>query len=239
MVMGGVRVQSQRLLLLIWQGRHFSQVLRTMLGPRRGPTETLVRWMRQRVGRPGPMWVASIESIVGGDQEKVDREELAGGGAKTTGAEETDTEVPISEVAPHPDPGRQYVGWAGGVLQVQDDGGSSGAATVEAGGGVGDARTGLGDADSDRLSLAMKVEFGAEFSGSESRADVAPKDEPAGIAGGLDYGPMMRRAREIYAHLSAQASKASGSVVVAESSAGRSTRRVVQHPTTRSLGPML
>ena len=38
-------------------------------------------------------------------------------------AEETDTEVPISEVAPRPDPGRQYVGRAGGVLQVCDDGG--------------------------------------------------------------------------------------------------------------------
>ena len=50
------------------------------------------------------------------------------------GAEETDTEVPISEMAPRPDPGRQYVGWAGGVLQVQGDGGGSRATTVEAGG---------------------------------------------------------------------------------------------------------
>ena len=56
--------------------------------------------------------------IVGGDQEMADRGELADEGSKTTGAEETDTEVPISEVAPRPDPGRQYVGRAGGVLQV-------------------------------------------------------------------------------------------------------------------------
>jgi hypothetical protein len=54
--------------------------------------------------------------IVGGDQEKADREELADGGSKTTGAEMTDTEVPISEVTPRPDPGRQYacrLGWQG------------------------------------------------------------------------------------------------------------------------------
>ena len=47
---------------------------------------------------------------------KTDREELVDGGMKTMGAKETDTEVPISEVAPRPDPGRQYVGRAGGVL---------------------------------------------------------------------------------------------------------------------------
>ena len=87
------------------------------------------------------------------------------------GAEETDTEVPISEVAPRPDPGRQYVGRAGGVLQVCDDGGGSRATTTEAGGGVDDARTGLGDADGDGASLAVEVEFGAALSGS--RADMA------------------------------------------------------------------
>jgi hypothetical protein len=97
-----------------------------------------------------------------------DREELAGGGAKTMGAEETDTEVPILEVAPHPDPGWQYVGRAGGVFQVHDDGGGSRATTTEAGGGVDDARTGLGDADSDGASFAVEAEFGAALAGSES-----------------------------------------------------------------------
>ena len=53
--------------------------------------------------------------IVGGDQGNTDREELAGGGTKTIGAEMADTEVPVLEVAPRPDPGRQYVGWADGV----------------------------------------------------------------------------------------------------------------------------
>ena len=90
--------------------------------------------------------------IVGGDQEMADREELADGGLKMMGAEEIDMEVPILEVAPRPDPGRQYVGRAGGVLQVCDDGGGSRATTMEAGGGVDDARTGLGDADGDGAS---------------------------------------------------------------------------------------
>ena len=120
--------------------------------------------------------------IVGGDQEMADREELADGGSKTTGAEETDTEVPISEVAPRPDPGRQYVGRAGGVLQVCDDGGGSRATTTEAGGGVDDARTGLGDADSDGASLAVEAEFGAALAGSESRADVDPRSTFALVA---------------------------------------------------------
>ena len=53
--------------------------------------------------------------IVGGDQEEADREELAGGGTKTTGAEENDMEVPISEVAPRPDPG------LGGGITVATD----------------------------------------------------------------------------------------------------------------------
>ena len=75
--------------------------------------------------------------------------------------------MPISEVAPCPDHGQQYVGWAGRVLQVQDGGGSSGATTVDADEGVDDARTSLGDADSDGSSLATEVEFGAEFAGSE------------------------------------------------------------------------
>ena len=75
--------------------------------------------------------------IIGGDQGKADREEPAGGGTKTTGAGDTDTEVLISESVPHPDPGWQYASWAGGVLQVHDGGGGSRATTTEAGGGAG------------------------------------------------------------------------------------------------------
>ena len=139
--------------------------------------------------------------IVSEDQEKADREEPAGGGTKTTGAEETDTEVPISEVAPRPDSGRQYVGWAGGVLQVQGGGGSSRATTVEAGGEVDNALTGPGDADNDGTSLATEVEFGADLAGSESRADVAPKDESVGIAEDPeDKLWPMNRAMQIWGH---------------------------------------
>ena len=58
--------------------------------------------------------------------------------------------------------------------------------TREAGGGVDDACTGLGDADSDEAGLAMEMESEIELAGSESRADVAPKDESAGIAVGLE-----------------------------------------------------
>jgi hypothetical protein len=111
--------------------------------------------------------------VVGGDQEKADREELASGGTKTMGAEMIDTEVPISEVAPRPDPGRQYVGRAGGVLQVRDDGGGSRATTTEAGGGVDDTRTGLGDADSGGASLAAAAEFFSKLTGSESEGSVS------------------------------------------------------------------
>ena len=62
---------------------------------------------------------------------------------------------------------------------------------MEAGGGVDDAHTGLGDADSDETGLAMEVESEAEMAGSESRADVAPKDESAGIA--ADWAAEVRR----------------------------------------------
>jgi hypothetical protein len=120
--------------------------------------------------------------IVGGDQGEADREELADGGTKTTGAEMTSTEVPVSEVAPRPDPGRQYVGWVNGRWQVRWSGGSSGTPTLWAGKVMDDSDTGLGDADSDGTGLAMEIESGAELAGSESRADVAPKDESAGIA---------------------------------------------------------
>jgi len=134
--------------------------------------------------------------IVGGDQEMADRGELADEGSKTTGAEETDTEVPISEVAPRPDPGRQYVGRAGGVLQVCDDGGGSRATTTEAGGGVDDARTGLGDADGDGASLAVEAEFGAALAGSESRADVYPRSRFASLAAMFEKDRKEMKARE-------------------------------------------
>ena len=55
--------------------------------------------------------------------------------------------------------------------------------SVGAGGGIDDTRTGLGDADSDGTGLSTEVESGAEMAGSESRADVAPKDGSAGIVG--------------------------------------------------------
>ena len=42
-----------------------------------------------------------------------------------------------------------------------------------------DACTSLGDADSYKAGLAMEVESRAEMAGSESRADVALKDESA------------------------------------------------------------
>ena len=123
--------------------------------------------------------------VIGGDQENADQEELTGGGTKTMGAEETNTEVLISEVAPHPDPGWQYVGWAGRMLQLHDGGGSSRATTTEASSGVDNAHTSLSDADSDRASLAVAAEFGAKLTGSESRVDVALKDESVGMVPSL------------------------------------------------------
>ena len=98
--------------------------------------------------------------------------------------------------------------------------GSFRATTGKADGGVDDAHTGLGDADSDGASFAMEAELGAELTGSESRADVAPKDESVGMADELDYESMRRRAAEIAACLRAQASEASGSAVAARFSAG-------------------
>ena len=56
--------------------------------------------------------------IIGGDQGEADQEELADRGMKMTGAEMTNTEVPISEVAPCPDPGWQYVSWVDRRWQV-------------------------------------------------------------------------------------------------------------------------
>ena len=75
-------------------------------------------------------------------------------------------------------------------------GGGSRAATMEAGGGVDDTRTGLGDADNDGTGLAMEAESEAEMAGSESRADVAPKNESVGIAAAADDG-LRRRLEEL------------------------------------------
>ena len=105
---------------------------------------------------------------------------------------------------------------------MHDGGGGFRATSTEASSRVDDARTRLSDADSDRASLAMEAEIGAESTGSESRADVALKDESVGMAEVWDYGPTQRRAAEIVACLRAQASEVSGSVVVAEFSAARS-----------------
>ena len=80
---------------------------------------------------------------VGDDQGSADRGELAGGGTKKMGAEMADTEVPVSEVAPRPDSGRQSAGWIDGVRQVRYYGGGSRATTAEAGGGIDHTHTGL------------------------------------------------------------------------------------------------
>ena len=57
---------------------------------------------------------------------------------------------------------------------------------MEASGGVDNTRTGLGGADNNRTGLAMEAEAGAEMAGSESRADVAPKDELVGTVAAVD-----------------------------------------------------
>ena len=150
------------------------------------------------------------------------------------GAEETDTEVPISEMAPRPDPGRQYVGWAGGVLQVCDDGGGSRATTTEAGGGIDDARTGLGDADIDGSSLAAEAGFGAELAGSEFRADVAPKEESVGMADELECESVRRRSREFWLISGHRLRRRVAWRLRPGFQQWRSTRRVGQHPPTRA-----
>ena len=60
MVTCGARLQSRRRLLPKWQGLRFFRVMRTMLGPRWGPTEPLAQLTRQSSGRLGPMWAAPI-----------------------------------------------------------------------------------------------------------------------------------------------------------------------------------
>ena len=117
-----------------------------------------------------------------------------------TGVEEIDTEVPILEVAPHPDPGRQYVGQAGRVLQVCNDGGGSRATMTEAGGGVDNACTGFSNATINRPGLAMEAEFGVVLAGLESRVDVAVKDSFALVA--AVYGEA--KARRMHKEMKAQ-----------------------------------
>ena len=84
-------------------------------------------------------------------------------------------------------------------MQVQDGGGSPRATTTEAGGGIDNARTGLGDADSDGARLAVEAEFGAALAGSESRADVAPKDEFAFLAAVYGRAEARRMCKEMTA----------------------------------------
>ena len=69
-----------------------------------------------------------------------------------------------------------------------------GATTTEAGGGVGNACTSPGDADSNGAGLAMGAELGAELAGSEFGADVtvALKDRSVGMAEKLDDESMQR-----------------------------------------------
>ena len=138
------------------------------------------------------------------------------------GAEMTDTEVPVSEVAPCPDPGRQYVGWVNGRWQVRWSGGGSRATTLWAGKVIDDSHTGLGDADNDGAGLATEVESGAEMAGSESRADVAPKDESAGIAAAIkeERRRFMEEAEAVAALHASEARERKGLAGVAKSSAG-------------------
>ena len=92
--------------------------------------------------------------------------------------------------------------------------------------------------------MVVEAEFGAELTGSESRADVALKDESVGIWRKIWITGLCRgeHAEGILAHLMAQpeASKASGLVVVAESSAGAiDLEGGAASDTTRSSGGVL
>ena len=109
---------------------------------------------------------------------------------------------------------------------------------MEAGGGVGDACPGLSDADINGPSLAAEVGFGTEVAGSESRVDVALKDESVGVAGSLGGKSVLEEVLAHVLNLKATISKVSGSVV-AEFSAGVIDSEVVQHLMTRSLRVML
>ena len=67
--------------------------------------------------------------------------------------------------------------------------------------------------------MAAEAGFGVEVAGSESRADVAPKDESVGVAGSLGGKSKLEVVLALVLDLKAMVSKASGSAV-AEFSAG-------------------
>ena len=135
-----------------------------------------------------------------------------------TGAEEINTEVLSLEMVPCPGPGQQYVSQAGRMLQVHDGGGGSRATMTKASSRVDNAHASLSDADINRSSLVAEAGFGTEVAGSESRADVALKDESVGVAGSLGGRYMLEDVMAAVLDLKAEL-KASGSVVVAEFSA--------------------
>ena len=110
MMMCGVRIQSQRRLLLIRQGQQNFPGGADNVGASVGANRASGVVVAPECGQ---IWTDAggfdldQTCIVGGDQGDADREEPADGSTKTTGAEMTDTEVPVSEVAPCPDPGRR------------------------------------------------------------------------------------------------------------------------------------
>ena len=68
---------------------------------------------------------------------------------------------------------------------------------------VDDSDTSLSDANNNRTGLVMEVESGAELAGSESRADVALKDESACVA--ADWAAVdQQRIKEMEIKLKAQ-----------------------------------
>ena len=97
------------------------------------------------------------------------------------GAEMADTEVPVSEVAPRPDLGRQYVGRTDRKWQAQWHSGGYVTYTEVTDDEVDDAHIDLNNTDNDGKDPATEAESGAEMAGSESKADVAPKDGSASI----------------------------------------------------------
>ena len=54
--------------------------------------------------------------------------------------------------------------------------------------GIDDPHTGVNNTDNDGTDLAMEAESGAEVAGSESRADVAPKDGSVGVVAAAEDG---------------------------------------------------
>ena len=80
MVMCGVRLQSQRRILLIRQGLQFFQVVRTMLGPQRGvdrDSGVVVAPENRQIWTDVGGFDLDKKCIVGGDQGEADRGELA------------------------------------------------------------------------------------------------------------------------------------------------------------------